>query len=80
MNYGIQMRTAALVAFAVVAVACSGGMNSPASPSAVVSGASALNSDGSNLKGSAPLAISPPFEATNISTTATLAAIRPARV
>ena len=74
MNYGIQMRTAALVAFAVVAVACSGGMNSPSSPSAVVGGASALNADGSNLKASAPLAISPLFEATNISTTPTLAA------
>ena len=74
MNYGIQMKTAAIVAFAVVAVACSGGMNTPASPSAVVGGNSALNADGSNLKASAPLAISPLFEATNISTTPTLAA------
>jgi len=74
MNYGMQMKTAALAAFAVVAVACSGGMNSPSSPSAVVGGASALNSDGSNLKASAPLAISPLFEATNISITPTLAA------
>ncbi|MEO7158754.1 MAG: hypothetical protein ABI039_14405 [Vicinamibacterales bacterium] len=70
----MQMRTAALGAFAVVAVACSGGMNSPASPSAVVGGAAALNADGSNLKASAPLAISPLFESTNISTTPTLAA------
>ena len=74
MNYGMQMRTAALAALAVVAVACSGGINSPASPSAVVGGASALNADGSNLKASAPLAISPLFESTNISTTPTLAA------
>lgn len=74
MNYGIQMRTAALVTFAVVAVACGGAMNSPVSPSAVVGGDSALNADGSNLKASPPLAISPLFEATNISTTPTLAA------
>ena len=74
MNYGIQMKTAALVAFAVVAVACSGGMNTPASPSAVVGGNSALNADGSNLKASEPLPLVPLFEATNISVAPTLAA------
>ena len=35
---------------------------------------SALNADGSNLKANAPLAITPLFEATNISITPTLAA------
>jgi hypothetical protein len=49
-------------------------MRSPVSPSAVVGGVAALNADGSNLKATAPLAIAPLFEATNISVTPTLAA------
>ena len=74
MNDRFQLKKTALVLCAVVAVACEGGMNSPVSPSAVAGSASALNADGSNLKASSPLAISPLFEATNISTTPTLAA------
>ena len=68
------MKKTALVLCAVVTVACEGGMRSPVSPSAVAGSASALNADGSNLKASSPLAISPLFEATNITTTPVLAA------
>lgn len=68
------MKKTALVLCAVVAVACEGGMRSPMSPSAVTGSASALNSDGSNLKASSPLAIAPLFESTNQSTTPILAA------
>jgi hypothetical protein len=74
MNDRFHMKKTALVLFAVVAVACESGMNSPASPSAVAGPVSALNADGSNLKASAPLAISPLFEATNIAVTPNLAA------
>jgi hypothetical protein len=69
-----QMKKTALVLCAVVAVACEGGTSSPVSPSAVVGSGSALNADGSNLKASAPLAIAPVFESTNIVVTPTLAA------
>ena len=69
-----QMKKTALVLCAVVAVACEGGTSSPVSPSAVVGVGSALNADGSNLKASAPLAIAPVFESTNIVVTPTLAA------
>lgn len=68
------MKKTALVLCAVVTVACESGMRSPVSPSAVFGGVSALNADGSNLKASAPLAVAPLFEATNIATTPTLAA------
>ena len=68
------MKKTALVLCAVVTVACESGMRSPVSPSAVVDNASALNPDGSNLKASSPLAISPLFEQTNASTTPTLVA------
>lgn len=74
MNYRFEMKTAALVLCAVVAVGCESGMRSPVSPSAVSGSIVALNADGSNLKASAPLAISPVFEATAISFTPTLAA------
>lgn len=74
MNDRFELKKTALVLCAVVAVACEGGMRSPMSPSAVTGSASALNSDGSNLKADSPLAVSPLFEATNISTTPTLAA------
>ena len=60
------MKKTALVLCAVVAVACESGMRSPVSPSAAAGSVSALNADGSNLKASSPLAISPLFEATNI--------------
>ena len=68
------MKKTALVLCAVVAVACESGMRSPVSPSAVAGSGSALNADGSNLKATSPLAISPLFEATNISTKPVLAA------
>src|SRR5690349_12933866 len=68
------MKKTALVLCAVVTVACESGMRSPVSPSAVVGSGSSLNADGSNLKATSPLAISPLFEATNISTTPVLAA------
>ena len=68
------MKKTALVLCAVVAVACESGMRSPVSPSAAIGSVSALNADGSNLKASSPLAISPLFESTNISVTPTLAA------
>jgi hypothetical protein len=74
MNYRFEMKKSALVLCAVVAVGCESGMRSPVSPSAVVGSTAALNADGSNLKASAPLAITPLFEATNISVTPTLAA------
>ncbi len=75
MSYRIQLKCAAVVVCATVALACSGGANTPASPSAVGESSSALNADGSNLKVSAPIAVTPLFEATNISLTPTLAAI-----
>lgn len=74
MNYRFEMKKTALVLCAVVVVGCESGMRSPVSPSAVTGSAAALNADGSNLKASAPLAIAPQFEATNISVTPTLAA------
>jgi hypothetical protein len=74
MNDRFHMKKTALVLCAMVAVACESGMQSPVSPSATIGGASALNADGSNLKASSPLAISPVFESTNISVTPTLAA------
>jgi hypothetical protein len=74
MNYRFQMKKTLLAVCAAAAVACEGGMATPVSPSAVTGSGSALNADGSNLKASAPLAISPLFEQTNISTTPILAA------
>ena len=68
------MKKTALVLCAMVTVACESGMRSPVSPSAVQGSASALNADGSNLKSSAPLAISPQFEQTNIGLTPVLSA------
>ena len=68
------MKKTVLVLFAGVAVACGSSMNSPVSPSAVIGSTSALNADGSNLKASAPLAIAPVFESTNVVVTPTLAA------
>lgn len=68
------MKKTALVLCAVVTVACESGMRSPVSPSAVAGSALALNADGSNLKASEPLPVSPLFEQTNTSTTPVLAA------
>ncbi len=74
MNDRFHMKKTALVLCAVVAVACESAMNSPVSPSAVAGSVSALNSDGSNLKATSPLAIFPLFESTNVSATPTLTA------
>ena len=76
MNYRFEMKKTALVLCAVVAVGCESGMRSPVSPSAVAGSVAALNSDGSNLKASAPLAISPLFESTNIAVTPTQVAMK----
>src|SRR5262245_37005895 len=76
MQYRTPVKIALMVVATVVAAACSGGMQSPVSPSAAVRDAnSALNADGSNLKASAPAAVSPLFEITNVSLTPTLAAV-----
>ncbi len=76
MSYRINWKKSALVACAVVTVACGNTMNSPVGPSAAVRGdSSALNADGSNLKVSAPVALVPMFEATNIADTPQLSAI-----
>jgi hypothetical protein len=75
MPYRIQLKYAVVVVCASVAVACSEGPQSPASPSGAGQSSLALNADGSNLKVSAPIAVTPLFEATNVSTVPTLAAI-----
>jgi hypothetical protein len=59
---------------AVSLVGCEAGINSPVSPSAGSGGSSALNADGSNLKVSAPLPLSPLADATGVATTPELAA------
>jgi hypothetical protein len=74
MNYRFHMKKTLLAVCAAAAVACEGGMGTPVSPSAVTGTGSALNADGSNLKATPPLAISPLFEQANISTTPILAA------
>src|SRR5262245_39383607 len=67
---------AAVVAFGVTAgvVACESGVRSPLSPSAVVGTGGELNADGSNMKVSAPLALSPTDGAVSVSTTVSLVA------
>jgi hypothetical protein len=71
----MQWKKAVLVTCAAVAVACEGGMRSPMSPSAVREASAGLNADGSDLKVSAPIAIVPLFEITNVSLTPAMAAI-----
>ena len=67
MTYRFQMRAVVFAACAAVATAaCQGSMPSPVSPSAVEGASSALNSDGSNLKVSAPIGIFPLFEQTGV--------------
>ena len=75
MPYRIQLRKVAIVMCAAAAMACEGGMRSPVEPSAVTESSAALNADGSNLKVSAPIALVPLFEQTNISLTPVLSAI-----
>jgi hypothetical protein len=74
MNYRFDWKKTALVFGAVATVACTGGVNTSVSPSAVVGGVSALNADGSNLKVNQPLGVTPLFEATAVSITPTLTA------
>jgi hypothetical protein len=76
MTYRMQLQGAVLaVCAAMVATACESGMRSPAAPSAVRGPGSSLNADGSNLKVSAPIALVPLFEATNVVVAPALAAI-----
>ena len=74
MNERFEMKKTVWVLCALMAVGCESGMRSPVSPSAVIGGEAALNADGSNLKATAPLAIAPLFESTNVSVTPILAA------
>jgi hypothetical protein len=74
MNYRFPMKCVALAAGAVLAVACESSTRSMVSPSAVPGTASALNADGSNLKVSAPLALTPLNEQTNAALQPVLAA------
>jgi hypothetical protein len=66
--------TAAVAAFGVAAglSACQSGVHSPVAPSAVVGLGGELNADGSNLKVSAPLGLSPTDGALSVSTTVSL--------
>lgn len=71
--YRSQMKAAALaVGVAMVAAGCQRAMNSPAAPTAVRESASAVNADGSNLKVTDPIGITPLFEQTNTTLTPTL--------
>src|SRR5262245_17706871 len=76
MNYRFQMKCVAVAACAVLAVACESTYNNrtPAAPSAVAGSVSAANADGSTLKVSAPLALTPLFEQTNAALQPVLAA------
>jgi hypothetical protein len=76
MTYGRQFKGAALAALCVATMAaCQGSVAGVTSPSAVSGQAGGnLNADGSNLKSTAPLAIFPLFEATNVSQNVSLAA------
>ena len=65
--YRLQIKAAALaVGVAMAAAGCGRAMNSPAAPTAVRESASAANADGSNLKVTNPIAITPLFEQTNV--------------
>src|SRR5262245_55142220 len=74
MNYRFPVKCAAFVLSAMVAAACQSGPQSLMSPSASISNGVALNADGSNLKVSTPLALSPLFEQTNTAVQPVLAA------
>jgi hypothetical protein len=67
------MKKTLVVCALMATAACESGMRSPVSPSAAVGSVAALNSDGSNLKATSPLALSPVFESTNINVAPTLA-------
>ncbi len=76
MTYTTLLKGAALAAVcAVTLVACEGGMPAPTSPSAVVgSGGAASNPDGTTVKATTPVGLSPTNNATGVSLTPTLAA------
>jgi hypothetical protein len=75
MTYAKQFKGAALaVLCAATVAACQAGMPGPTAPSAVIGQDGNLNSDGSNLKSTTPLAIFPLFEATNVAQAPSLAA------
>lgn len=65
--YRRRVRPAVLSAFcALTLAACEGGMATPVSPSALAGATANLNSDGSNLKATAPNAVFPLAEATRV--------------
>jgi hypothetical protein len=76
MTYTTHLKGAALAAIcAVTLVACEGGMPAPTSPSAVVgSGGAASNPDGTTVKATIPVGLSPTNNATGTSLTPTLSA------
>jgi hypothetical protein len=74
MKHSFSWKMTVLTACAMAAVACETRMNSIVAPSAVPGTASALNADGSTLKVSAPLALTPLFEQTNTALQPVLAA------
>jgi len=74
MNYRFDWKKTAVVLGAAFTVACTGAVNGTVSPSAAVSGANALNADGSNLKVNKPLPVTPLFELTNVAVAPTLTA------
>lgn len=75
MNIATRLRSAAFAALAAATmVACQAGMPSPTSPSAVVGGGGAVNADGSTMKVTAPNAVFPLADATNIPVEAVLTA------
>jgi hypothetical protein len=75
MNIVTYLRSAAIAALAAATmVACQAGMNSPTSPSAVVGGGGAVNADGSTMKVTAPNAVFPLADATNVPVEAILTA------
>jgi hypothetical protein len=74
MTYRFQMKAVVFAACAAVATAaCQGAMQSPVSPSAVLDGTSALNADGSNLKVTSPIGLTPLFESTGVAVRPVLA-------
>jgi hypothetical protein len=76
MTYKNHLKGAALAALcAVTLVACEGGMPAPTSPSAVVgSGGAASNPDGTTVKATTPVGLSPTNGATGTGLTPTLSA------
>jgi len=75
MTIKTHFRSASLAALAAATmVACQAGMPSPTSPSAVVGGGGAINADGSTMKVTAPNAVFPLADASNVPVEAILTA------